>query len=95
MAASRPSDLLIKKLPEVKGRYTPFAPLDRVTWFQVGGPAEVLFRPASPDDLAFFLVTRPREIPLTVIGVGSNLLVRDGGVPGAVRRSPPVRAADF
>lgn len=86
MTASRPSELLIKKLPEVKGRYTPFAPLDRVTWFQVGGPAEVLFRPASPDDLAFFLVTRPREIPLTVIGVGSNLLVRDGGVPGVVLR---------
>lgn len=86
MMAARSSELLIKRLPEVKGRYTPFAPLDRVTWFQVGGPAEVLFRPASSDDLAAFLIALPREIPLTVIGVGSNLLVRDGGVPGVVLR---------
>lgn len=86
MMAARSSELLINKLPEVKGRYTPFAPLDRVTWFQVGGPAEVLFRPADPDDLAIFLAARSREIPLTVIGVGSNLLVRDGGVPGVVLR---------
>lgn len=86
MMVARSSELLINRLPEVKGRYTPFAPLDRVTWFQVGGPAEVLFRPASPDDLAAFLAARPNEIPLTVIGVGSNLLVRDGGVPGVVLR---------
>ncbi len=86
MMAARSSELLINRLPEVKGRYTPFAPLDRVTWFQVGGPAEVLFRPANPDDLAAFMVARARDIPLTVIGVGSNLLVRDGGVPGVVLR---------
>ncbi len=65
---------------------TPDAPLAPYTWFRVGGPAELLFQPADADDLALFLQKLDRETPVTVIGVGSNLLVRDGGVPGAVVR---------
>ncbi len=77
---------LIDSLPAVRGRLTAGSSLARVTWFQVGGPAEVLFRPADLDDLLTFLQALPAEVPVTVIGVGSNLLVRDGGVPGVVLR---------
>ncbi len=77
---------LIERLPKVRGRLTENAPLSGVTWFRVGGPAEVMFRPADRDDLAAFLSALPRDVPVTVIGVGSNLLVRDGGVPGVVLR---------
>ena len=74
------------KLPPVRGRLTANAPIGRQTWFGVGGPAEVMFRPADAHDLADFLSGLPSEIPVTVIGIGSNLLVRDGGVPGVVVR---------
>lgn len=77
---------LIERLPRVRGRLTPDAPLGPMTWFRVGGPAEVLFRPADADDLAEFLAGCPADVPVTVIGVASNLLVRDGGVPGVVIR---------
>ncbi len=77
---------LIDTLPKVRGRLTAGSSLAKVTWFQVGGPAEVLFRPADREDLLAFLAALPAEIPVTVIGVGSNLLVRDGGVPGIVLR---------
>tara|TARA_B100000674_G_C37976252_1_gene979537 strand:+ start:2559 stop:3506 length:948 start_codon:yes stop_codon:yes gene_type:complete len=77
---------LINRLPQVRGSYSANAPLDKITWFKVGGPAEVMFRPADVKDLRFFLSTRPLDVPVTVIGVGSNLLVRDGGVPGVVIR---------
>jgi UDP-N-acetylmuramate dehydrogenase len=77
---------LISRLPKVRGRLTPDAPLAGITWFRVGGPAEVMFRPADRDDLAQFLAELPGDVPATVIGVGSNLLVRDGGVPGVVIR---------
>ncbi len=77
---------LVGRLPEVRGSYTANAPLSALTWFRVGGPAEVLFRPADTDDLVAFLRARPADVPVTVIGVGSNLLVRDGGVPGVVIR---------
>ncbi len=77
---------LIDRLPPVRGRYRENAPLDSVTWFRVGGPAEVTFRPADRDDLAEFLARKPGDVPVTVIGVGSNLLVRDGGVRGVVVR---------
>ena len=77
---------LLKRLPEVRGRYEVERPLSELTWFRVGGPAEVLFVPADEADLAAFLAAVPDDIPLTVIGVGSNLLVRDGGVPGVVIR---------
>ncbi len=86
MAALRATPHLLDRLPKVRGRYTADAPLSGITWFRVGGPAEVMFRPADHDDLAEFLAARPVDVPLTVIGVGSNLLVRDGGVPGVVVR---------
>ncbi len=68
------------------GRLTENAPLAPFTWFRVGGPAELLFQPADTDDLALFLQKLNPDIPATVIGVGSNLLVRDGGIAGAVIR---------
>jgi UDP-N-acetylmuramate dehydrogenase len=77
---------LIERLPPVRGRLTENAPLAGITWFRVGGPAEIMFRPADLDDLGQFIQGLPRDVPVTVIGVGSNLLVRDGGVPGVVIR---------
>jgi len=86
MAAEAVSSRLIDRLPPVRGRYAEDAPLGRVTWFRTGGTAEVLFRPVDADDLAEFLAARPVDVPVTVLGVGSNVLVRDGGVPGVVVR---------
>jgi UDP-N-acetylmuramate dehydrogenase len=77
---------LIDRLPAVRGRLTADAPLANVTWFRVGGPAEVMFKPADAADLGEFLAGCPADVPVTVIGVASNLLVRDGGVPGVVIR---------
>ena len=85
-AAANAMPHLIDRLPTVRGRLTANAPLAPQTWFRVGGPAEVLFRPADRDDLAAFLASCPVDVPLTVIGVASNLLIRDGGVPGVVVR---------
>jgi UDP-N-acetylmuramate dehydrogenase len=76
----------VARLVPVRGRLTENAPIGRQTWFGVGGPAEVLFRPADANDLAGFLAGLPPEIPVTVIGIGSNLLVRDGGIPGVTIR---------
>lgn len=73
-------------LSRVRGRVSPGASLGKVTWFRVGGPAELMVRPVDVDDLALVLAARPADVPLTVIGVGSNLLVRDGGIPGLVVR---------
>jgi UDP-N-acetylmuramate dehydrogenase len=73
-------------LPPVRGSLTRGAPLKDLVWFRAGGPAEVLFRPADADDLADFLAAKPAGLRVSVIGVGSNLLVRDGGIPGAVVR---------
>ncbi len=86
MAARRAGDRLIERLPPVRGRLSENAPLAPVTWFRVGGPAEVMFRPADRDDLAAFLAGKSADVPVTVIGVASNLLVRDGGVRGVVIR---------
>ena len=86
MAAERLPPRLIERLPQVRGRLTEDASLGAVTWFGVGGPADVLFRPADRDDLVHFLQGKPADVPVTVIGVGSNLLVRDGGVRGVVIR---------
>lgn len=72
--------------PDLRGRLTPDAPLGPSTWFRVGGKAEALFRPADEEDLSYFLARCPGDVPITVIGVASNLLVRDGGVPGVVIR---------
>ena len=80
------TDRLLDRLPKVHGRYTEAFELAKVTWFRVGGPAEVLYKPADVDDLAHFLGHCPHDIPVTVLGVGSNLLVRDGGIPGVVIR---------
>jgi UDP-N-acetylmuramate dehydrogenase len=77
---------LLARLPAVRGRLEPEFPLADLTWFRTGGPAEVLFTPADEDDLAAFLAATPADVPVTVLGVGSNTLVRDGGVPGVVIR---------
>ena len=77
---------LLAGLPPVRGRLEAERVLADLTWFRVGGPAEVLFTPADEDDLSSFLTDLSPDIPVTIIGVGSNLLVRDGGVPGIVIR---------
>jgi UDP-N-acetylmuramate dehydrogenase len=77
---------LVAQLPPARGRLTADAPIGKQTWFGAGGPAEVLFRPIDLADLAGFLRALPPWIPVTVIGIGSNLLVRDGGIPGVVIR---------
>jgi UDP-N-acetylmuramate dehydrogenase len=77
-----------KTLPAVRGTYAGNAPLKDLVWFRAGGNAEVLFRPADAEDLAAFLVAKPSDMRVSVIGVGSNLLVRDGGIPGVVVRLP-------
>jgi UDP-N-acetylmuramate dehydrogenase len=78
--------VLLKRLPAVRGRLEANAPLADFTWFRAGGPAEILFSPLDEGDLARFLAAAPRDVSIYVIGVGSNLLVRDGGVPGIVIR---------
>jgi len=77
---------LTARLPELRGRLSFGTSLSDITWFRVGGPAQVLFSPADEADLAYFLANLPSEIPVTVVGLGSNLLVRDGGIPGVVIR---------
>ena len=77
---------LAAKLPELRGRLMPNQSLAELTWFRVGGPAQILFMPEDEADLAYFLGQLPATIPVTVIGLGSNLIVRDGGVPGVVVR---------
>jgi UDP-N-acetylmuramate dehydrogenase len=71
------------ELPEIRGRYTKNADLSKTNWFRVGGPAEVLFKPADLADLQHFLQNKP-NCPITVLGVGSNIIVRDGGIDGVV-----------
>jgi UDP-N-acetylmuramate dehydrogenase len=86
MADRRRPTELIERLPSVRGRYDAQAPIARYTWFRVGGPAEVLYRPADVTDLANFLAGKPGDVAVTVLGGGSNMLVRDGGIPGVVVR---------
>jgi UDP-N-acetylmuramate dehydrogenase len=89
MAAKRTPTVpqrLIERLPPVRGRLSENAPLAQLTWLRVGGPAEVMFRPADVEDLAQFLARKPKDVKVTVIGVASNLLIRDGGVKGVVVR---------
>jgi UDP-N-acetylmuramate dehydrogenase len=73
-------------LPPVRGRYVERADMSAITWFRVGGPADVLYTPEDEADLAHFLKNAPAYIPVYPVGVGSNLLVRDGGVRGVVVR---------
>ncbi|GBU19210.1 MULTISPECIES: UDP-N-acetylmuramate dehydrogenase [Methylobacterium] len=72
--------------PGLRGRLLANQPLSELTWFRVGGPAEVLFTPADEEDLAALLAALDPETPVTVIGLGSNLIVRDGGIPGVTVR---------
>ena len=74
------------KMPALRGRLLANQSLAELTWFRVGGPAQVLFMPEDERDLAYALANLPADIPVTVIGLGSNLIVRDGGVPGVVIR---------
>lgn len=78
------SQHLIDRLPAVRGKLRAGAELAKTNWFRVGGPAEVLFRPEDENDLSAFLHEVHKDIPVTVLGVGSNLLVRDGGLDGVV-----------
>jgi UDP-N-acetylmuramate dehydrogenase len=76
-------------MPALRGRLLANQSLAELTWFRVGGPAQVLFTPSDDDDLAYFLKALPEELPVYVVGVGSNLIVRDGGMPGVVIRLSP------
>lgn len=77
---------LLRRLPEVRGKLRENVDLSATNWFRVGGPAEVVFRPADSSDLCHFLAHLPTDIPLTLLGVGSNVIVRDGGIAGVVIR---------
>lgn len=77
---------MIDKLSPVRGRLTPDRSLDDLTWLRVGGPADLLFQPADVEDLADFLSALPSDVPVFPMGVGSNLIVRDGGIRGVVIR---------
>ncbi len=74
------------RMPELRGRLLANQPLGEFTWFRVGGPAQAFYMPEDENDLAYFLRNLPADIPVTVIGAGSNLIVRDGGIPGVVIR---------
>ena len=76
-------------MPRLRGRLLANQSLAELTWFRVGGPAQVLFTPADEDDLAYFLAHLAGDIPVYVVGVGSNLIVRDGGIAGVVIRLAP------
>ena len=80
------SGRLIDRLPFVRGSYRELSDLSKINWFRVGGQAEILFRPADTEDLSFFFKNKPTDLLVTTIGVGSNLLVRDGGIKGVVVR---------
>lgn len=77
---------LLERLPSVQGRMRANVSLAKFSWFRVGGPAEVLYIPADLNDLSAFLAEKPDDVPVTVIGVCSNLLIRDGGIDGVVIR---------
>ena len=78
--------LVKKTMPDLRGRVLANQSLAELTWFRVGGPAQLLFMPEDESDLSYFLAHLPGDLPVTVIGLGSNLIVRDGGVPGSAVR---------
>ena len=84
--ADRLASGLAESLPDLRGRMKASAALSELTWFRFGGPAELLYSPADETDLAYFLSNVPAEVPITIVGLGSNLLVRDGGIEGVVIR---------
>jgi UDP-N-acetylmuramate dehydrogenase len=77
------------RMPDLRGRLAANQDMAPLTWFRAGGPAQVLFTPADEDDLAYFLAKLPDNIPVYPVGVGSNLIVRDGGIAGVVIRLSP------
>src|ERR1700756_5703359 len=76
-------------MPQLRRRLLANQSLAELTWFRVGGPAQVLFTPADEDDLTYFLKHLPGDLPVYVVGVGSHLIVRDGGISGVVIRLSP------
>ena len=78
--------IAVATLPKVRGKLTPNAPLAPLVWFKSGGTAEWLFEPADVDDLTAFLAEIDPQVPVMALGLGSNLIVRDGGVPGVIVR---------
>ncbi len=80
---------LTESMPKLRGRMLPNQPMAPLTWFRVGGLAQLLFTPADEEDLAYFLSKLPEDIAVTTVGVGSNLIVRDGGLDGVVIRLSP------
>src|SRR5262245_56726627 len=74
------------RLEGLRGRLTSGAEMDKITWFRAGGLADALYQPADEADLAAFLRAVPEEVPITIVGIGSNLLVREGGISGFVVR---------
>jgi len=87
--ASFAQSTLLSRLPGVRGKLSANESLAGQSWFRVGGPAEVLFKPVDTEDIATFMAGCPADVPVTVIGVASNLIIRDGGVPGVVIRLGP------
>lgn len=83
---SQPAALDLDRMPPVRGRLTAHAPLAPLVWFKAGGAADWLFEPKDADDLAAFLAALDPAVPVMALGLGSNLIVRDGGVPGVVVR---------
>ena len=89
MAEATPMDMMpewLNALPALRGKLMPDFVMGDICWFRVGGPADVVFMPADVDDLSAFLAALPEDVPLSVVGAGSNVLVRDGGIRGAVIR---------
>lgn len=84
--SSSSSFSLLNRLPKVRGTYRGNVLLSQYTWFKVGGPAEIFFKPADEEDLSYFLKELPKDISYTLLGVGSNVLIRSGGVTGVVIR---------
>lgn len=83
---------LLARLPPVRGKLAPNTSLAENSWFNVGGPAEVLYKPADIEDLSSFLAFCPQDIPITVLGLASNVLIRDGGISGVVIKLGPTFA---
>lgn len=80
---------LAARMPDLRGRLLANQPLAPFTWLRVGGPAQALYTPADTEDLAYFLRQLPTDVPLTIIGLASNMIIRDGGIPGVVIRLQP------
>ena len=77
-------DFDLKRLPDVRGTYKKHVVMAPYTWFRVGGAAATVFRPQDHEDLSQFLLQNSEEVPVTIIGAASNILIRDGGIPGVV-----------